>query len=61
MTPWLIIVIGILLSIASLVILIQKPGEWQEIANWCQQQPSANLRMVAAIGMIIGLVVIYAA
>ena len=58
---WLIIVIGSMFVIASAFSLIQKSAEWEEIISWCQQQPSVNLRMVAAIGMIIGLGIVFAA
>lgn len=59
--PWVIIALGILFIVSGLLILILGLEKIRTILEWYQEQSAMVLRLVAAITLAIGAIVIYSA
>jgi len=59
--PALIIVFGILFLLGALLILILGPAKLRPMLTWWQSRPLWTIRLLAAVTLIVGALVIYAA
>ena len=58
---WIIAAFGILFMISGLLILILGPEKIRQIFDWYQNQPILLFRIIAAIVLACGAVIVYAA
>ncbi len=59
--PWVIFAFGILFIVGGLLIFILKPEKIKQIFEWYQKQPVLIFRVIAAIILVFGALVIYSA
>lgn len=58
---WVIVVFGILFLISGLLIFMLGPKKLRTMIEWFQRQSSVLLRIIAAITLAVGLIIIYCA
>ncbi len=58
---WLIFVFGVIFLISGLIIVAMGPVKLKPVLEWYQQQSTLVLRIIAAVPIIVGGIIIYAA
>ena len=58
---WVIIMFGLIFLLSGLLIFVLGLEKAREIINWYLEQSSLTLRVVAAIALCVGLIIVYAA
>jgi uncharacterized protein YjeT (DUF2065 family) len=58
---WMIIAIAVILLLSGLIIFTLKPAAFKKLLAWYQNRSDLSLRLMAAIGIIFGALIIYAA
>ena len=59
--PWVIIAFGVMFIISGLLIFILGPEKVRQIFEWYEGQSVMILRLLAAIALVIGALVVYSA
>jgi len=58
---WIIIAIGIILLLSGIAIFTLNAATFKKILTWYQQRTDLFLRLLAAIGIAVGSLIVYAA
>lgn len=58
---WIIAAFGILFLISGLIIIILGPEKIRQIFDWYQKQPALLFRIIAAVVLACGAVIVYSA
>ncbi len=59
--PWVIIAFGVLFILSGLLIFILGPEKIRGIFEWYERQSVMILRLLAAVALVIGALVVYSA
>ena len=58
---WIIIAIAIILLLSGITLFTFKPATFKRLLDWYQRRSDLSLRLMAAAGIVLGGLIIYAA